>query len=257
MKKLTSLIVAAAVLALALPALAGKGNADNPGIIPPKAKSHGKTYGEWSVAWWQWLYSIPLAQNPANDTTGEFAGVGQEGPVWFLAGSFSGGEFTRNIIVPPGKSLFFPLINYSAWYPEDLAWIPDWLVAGGVDISGMTDEEIIVAGAQYFIDNSTITKVTIDGKRVKHLEAYRAAAPGLFPVSDELLLDFGLSPGVHMVSSDGYWLMLAPLSRGDHVIEVEVGAFEGEEGAFNLKITYNISVGNDCRHRRCDSDDEP
>jgi hypothetical protein len=240
MKKVTAMIVAAALAAL-LPAMAGKGNADNPGVIPPQAKSHGQSYAEWSVTWWQWLYSIPMAQNPANDPTGEFAGVKQEGPVWFLGGSLFGGDTTRNMIVPPGKALFLPLINYSAWYPEDLTWIPDWLVAGGVDISGMTDEEIIVAGAKYFIDNSTITKVTIDGKEVKNLAAYRAAAPGLFPVSDELLLDFGLAPGVHMVSSDGYWLMLAPLSKGDHQITVQASAFDW----FALNLTYNITVGND------------
>ena len=56
----------------------------NPGILPINSTSHGKTYGEWTAAWWQWALSIPAERNPffPLDPTGEFCGEGQSGPVW-------------------------------------------------------------------------------------------------------------------------------------------------------------------------------
>jgi len=89
----------------------GQGNAGNPGILPPQSHPQGKTYGEWAVAWWQWALSIPEAQSPVADATGEFAGVGQSGPVWFLAGTF-GNSAERTVTVPAGKSIFMPVHNW-------------------------------------------------------------------------------------------------------------------------------------------------
>src|SRR5262249_5180929 len=107
--------VSFAVWALAcgvLPAAAqagGEGN-PNPGVLPPQSNAHGMSYAQWGDRWWLWNYSIPLPFNPVQDTTGAYAGVGQSGPVWFLAGT-SGGNVVRTIVVPPGKSLFFPIVN--------------------------------------------------------------------------------------------------------------------------------------------------
>ena len=44
------LLSCAAVLTLPIPALAGKGNQVNPGVIPPQASPHGHSYGEWAAA---------------------------------------------------------------------------------------------------------------------------------------------------------------------------------------------------------------
>jgi hypothetical protein len=38
--------------------------------------------------------------------------VGQRGPVWLLAGTFSGGSATRSCSIPQGEWLFFPVVNY-------------------------------------------------------------------------------------------------------------------------------------------------
>jgi hypothetical protein len=59
----------------------------------------------------QWSLSIPTDVNPVLDQTGEFCMVGQQGPVWFLAGTFFGGTVTRSCTVPEGTTLFFPVIN--------------------------------------------------------------------------------------------------------------------------------------------------
>src|SRR5262245_48114767 len=57
-----------------------------PGVLPPE--QFQERYAHLAGQWWQWAYSIPLARNPVVDTTGAFAAEGQQGHVWFLAGSF-------------------------------------------------------------------------------------------------------------------------------------------------------------------------
>jgi hypothetical protein len=58
----------------------------NPGVLRPQSHPFGRTYGEWSNAWWQWALSIsttPDNNNPLLDPTGASCGNGQSGPVWF------------------------------------------------------------------------------------------------------------------------------------------------------------------------------
>jgi hypothetical protein len=97
---------------------------DNPGIVPPNARVHGKTYAEWAAAWWQWLWSAPVDVNPGLDETGEFVTWGQSGSVWFIAPNY-GGVNERWATIPPGKMLFVDIL---AWFfspvigdPEDEA----------------------------------------------------------------------------------------------------------------------------------------
>jgi hypothetical protein len=76
---------------------------------------HGKTYGEWSAAWWQWALAGPEGKNAVKDTTGEFCDDNQpRGPVWFLAGSFGLTGVERRCTIPRQRALFYPLIN-SFW----------------------------------------------------------------------------------------------------------------------------------------------
>ena len=76
--------------------------------------------GGLTATWWQWLYTVPLPENPGFDTTGEYAFENQPfDDLIFLAGTFSQqtvendvyGEATRSITVERGTAFFFPLIN--------------------------------------------------------------------------------------------------------------------------------------------------
>ena len=108
------------LLATALPALAGKGNAGNPGILPPQSHAYGKTYAEWSVKWWQWVFSLPATNSPILDT-GDCS-AGQSGPVWFLASTFGCTTTTRSCTIPAGVALFFPI----AWGAADNTDCPSY-----------------------------------------------------------------------------------------------------------------------------------
>ena len=152
-----ALLVTAILLSGAgLSARAGIGNKDNPRIFPPRSNPYGKTYSKWAAAWWHWVYSIPAAQNPVIDSTGEFSQVGQSGPVFFLAGNF-GSSSVRECTVPAGKALLFALLN-APWvqFPTD----PPFTISELRDILSPS------------MDNPTLT-CEIDGKAVGNLLDYR------------------------------------------------------------------------------------
>ena len=54
-------------------------------VVPPNAIVAGRSYGDWSAAWWQWALSNPVASNPLFDHG--TCGQGQSGAVFFLGGS--------------------------------------------------------------------------------------------------------------------------------------------------------------------------
>src|SRR5690242_17902424 len=74
----------------------GVSKASAQSVIPVTHVYAGRTYSDWSAAWWQWALSIPVHDpanpsqilNPLFDDTGAECGVQQSGPVFFLGGKF-------------------------------------------------------------------------------------------------------------------------------------------------------------------------
>ena len=220
-------------------AQAGAGAAGNPRILPPGASPYGSTYGEWSVKWWQWVFSLPATNSPIADT-GDCS-AGQSGPVWFLAGAFVSTPLTRTCTVPAGKALFFPIMN--AW--ADNTWCPDWTT--------YTVDEL-VGFVQWYMENAGALACTIDGRPVTGLgnaatSPYRVG-PQVFSYTlapEDNIFANGLGPlwGVDLsciadgttvapAAEDGVYLMVAPLSAGQHTIRFTVEGF--------LDITYDLTV---------------
>ena len=77
-----------------LVATGGMASAQKPAhVAPPQAHPHGQTYSEWAADWWYcWGLSQPTPVNPLINPTGAQCASGQTGNVWFLAGSFGGGD---------------------------------------------------------------------------------------------------------------------------------------------------------------------
>ena len=89
------------------------------------SKIYDKTYGEWTVKWWQWALGTPASSNPVIDETGRNWNNNQPAPnVWFLAGNFgdvSNNFPHRSVKMPAGRSLLLPVLNCEAnslEYPE-------------------------------------------------------------------------------------------------------------------------------------------
>lgn len=217
------------------PAAAG-GNA-NSAVLPVTSKPYGLTYGEWSARQWQWLFSMPADEHPLTDTAP--AETNQSGKVWFLGGTFTSteiggvvvGQADRTITVPAGTALFFPILDVES---------------SDVEGNGETEAELRAASAALadLIDPDNLF-LEIDGKQVTSLAKYRVQSP-LFtigPLPDGNLL--GLPEGTtgHSVS-DGYFVMLRPLSVGTHTLHfggfVDLTSIGGP--LFALDIQYAVTV---------------
>jgi hypothetical protein len=219
-------IVAASVAISALPTYAQM--FDNR-VFAPQTKPFGKTYVQWTSAWWNWAVQFPVAVNPLLDDTGANGALGQSGPVWFLAGNF-GGTTVRSLRIPADTALFFPIVNSIFWVPED----------------GATEAEVR-ALANANVNGATIVECFIDGKPVKNLSQFRFQSPTggfvLHVADGSLLTDFGYSAGDRNPAvTDGFWVMVKPLSSGRHTIRFH-GVF-GDPMApdFEVDVTYNLRV---------------
>jgi hypothetical protein len=233
-KGLMPALLAISILSLGVAsvALAGGGNQGNPGVLPPQSNPYGKSYGAWGAEWWKWVYSTPAAKNPIQDTAGEFGSLNQSGPVWFLAGTF-GTTAERTLSIPSGKGIFFPIFNIFNDYPcPDSAFQP---------APGQTLEEFLAAGAAAFIDQATALVVQVDGVELKNPFNYRAASHLVTFTADPswVTLDPCVTGTPQVGVSDGYWVMLAPLPKGEHTIHIYAAAGPG----FNLDVTYHLTVG--------------
>jgi hypothetical protein len=214
------LALAALLIALLIPAGLAVASDPNPGVAPPNSHPHGKSYGEWSAAWWQWFLKIPTSSHPGLDTTGQFCAEGQSGNVFFLAANSATDPVPCT--VRTGTSIFLAIVNAECSTVE----APPFF--------GSTEAELR-ACAKCFADRivPSSLQVTVDGQALTDLPRYRADSPLFsfdFPADNIYGIPNG--PGTGQAVSDGYWIYLHPLSAGEHTI-----SFSG---------SFNFPTGNEC-----------
>ncbi len=172
----------------------------------------GKTYREWTIAWFRWAYGQPKDRSPVLDTTGKHAAEAQSGPVWFLGGNF-GGTMKRQLTVPAGRPIFSVVLN-----------------------SFGTSE----ASNRKNMDAARDLEVTLDGKSIGDVTKMRVASGSFeFTGPEKGAAVHPALAGTRTWVMDGYWFMLRPLPPGEHTVRVR-GRLEG--GSFELDITYQVKV---------------
>lgn len=203
-------------------------------IFSPDSKPYGLSLDDWSVKWWQWIMKIAKNQNPTLDESGKNCNVNQENNnVWFLAGRSAPGKSERNCEIPSEMSIFLPLNNYECnfWENPDIKTIDELLSCPSISL-GPAD--------------SIILKLKIDDKEIdqKELKKYRFATSD-FQISIPKDDIFGIKEfGNTTASSDGYWVMIKPLSSGKHTISFFGGALGNiqDPTIWWNEITYNLVV---------------
>lgn len=85
--------------------------------LPVDAAVAGMSQPELTRQWWQWAGSFDADKSPVADVTGERCGAGQEGPVWFLAGTYGSRPTHRTCRMPAGKYVFFRSSTISSCPP--------------------------------------------------------------------------------------------------------------------------------------------
>jgi hypothetical protein len=190
---------------------------------PQQPRPHGQSYPAWAADWWTWALSQPVETNPVLDTTGEQCAVGQNGRVWFLAGSFSSDPVTRQCSVRAGTGLLIPVINefYCA-----LASDPEEQQTEAYARSQVADVEDTASGLSLTVDGRPVSRLTYEESEVFSVVL---PADNIFGLPEGTLLD----PCVDA----GYYALVPPLSVGEHTLRIE-----GTFGTFTVDVTYHITV---------------
>ena len=213
----------------------------NSQVVQPNTDEFGNSYGEWSARWWQWLVSIPAATNP-NLTPGNVdCTLGQSGQVWFLGGSFGDKpSYTRSCTIDSGKDLL--VTPLTALFGE-LGPTPESDCPNGPDDCNPTQLRSSAAEGQ---DDPQLLEVRVDNAQVKNVDQYRVTSPvfsAFFP--EKAILPDSIVPGGTVphgshgpLISDGYFVLLKPLSPGSHTIHLKGVANNG----FAVEVTYRLTV---------------
>jgi hypothetical protein len=213
----------------------------NSQVVQPNSNEFGNTYGEWSARWWQWLVSIPAATNP-NLTSGIVdCTLGQSGQVWFLGGSFGDKpSYTRSCTIESGKDLL--VTPLTALFGE-LGPTPESDCPNGPNAC---DPTLLRSSAAEGQDDPQLLEVRVDNAQVKNVDQYRVTSPvfsAFFPenaiLPDSIVPGGTVPQGSHgPLISDGYFVLLKPLSPGPHTIHLKGVS----NGGFTVEVTYHLTV---------------
>lgn len=236
------MIAAVLVLGFVSHDLAGDGLAKgnpNPKVLPIHSVVNGKTYGEWAAAWWQWAFSIPADRSPLIDDSGDFCGEGQSGPVWFYASNF-GWDAEKYCTVPAGKKIFMPV--YMWIFGESV-----WDCGATSDPYVECDVETLRAMAAENVLAADVLEVSIDGVPLQSIADYRALSPEPFTITYPEGSVTGVDAGDYYPNvTDGFWLMLTPLTPGEHTIRTYVYAPDTPyAGTIEYEVITHLTVVDD------------
>jgi hypothetical protein len=196
-------------------------------VVQPTEKYAGKTYGQWSVAWWQW--AAAAVPSPVTDPTGADCAVGQRGPVWFLAGT-TGGTATRSCTIPSGKGILFPVINGEC-----------------STVEGTPEADLAACATGQIDDFVTETSASVDGTAIDlgppgpNARFRFTSHPLVFPITFASGNGFGVPAGTGKAAADGYWVLVKPLTVGSHTIDFH-GTLVAGDFTFETGAHYNLTV---------------
>ena len=210
-------------------------------------KMHGKTYGEWSAKWWQWVRSIPDPDGHSNPLTSSGkvdCSIGQSGPVFFLAGTTGSAPVVRECTVPAGKKLLVSPLNFM-FFNEPTDPPPPLTVAEKRELLESIFNDTIPGPLN---SRACHLAVTVDGVSI-----VSAAVPIARTQSPAFRIEigehdvFGSTAGTvdEAAVSDGFWVLLR-LPRGQHTLHVQ-GALCDENTnkpltGFQQDYTYHLRV---------------
>jgi hypothetical protein len=207
--------------------------------LPVGASVDGKTTSAYIEDWWNWVGQFSAPDNPFTDTTGIDAVKHQAGPVFFIAGQ-SGFEdhapVTRDFDLPAGRFLLVPIVNALVANGPDPGY-PDTKTESDALTPGATDESSLLA--------------SIDGVDVPNPASYIQRSGTNFTLNLTDNNPIGFPAGTYTdANSSGFWLLLPPLSPGDHTLNfggsVNALTTPGPNGitfpAYSINVTDRLHV---------------
>jgi hypothetical protein len=221
------LVVLAAAILVGASGAPSAASAKKANVFPPTAHPFGASYGEWQARWFEWLIEIPAPTNPQFDETGALCGVGQSGPVWFLAPVVRTGTTTRACTIPKGTGIGVLGIGNECSNIEP----PPFFGATEAEL-----RECAAFGYETFFEGVTAS-IIVDGIVVSDLDRYRMQTP-LFSYTLPVDNIYGLPPGeATKAISDGQIAIVRPLSPGAHTVVTHIDAPFG-----TIDVVYHITI---------------
>ncbi|EKE76621.1 hypothetical protein [Gallaecimonas xiamenensis] len=217
--------ICARVCALLLALLSFCTHALDDGILPPLMRVGEVSQSQYAVAWWQWQKSVPGPASPFSDMTGLRCDYSQSGPVWFLASAPNDHKVERYCNVPAGKYLFVPVMSQLA--------APNY------------ENEFECPAVQQAVaikwPQVKTLSLELDGHDLGSLAAFRQKARSCFDLLGSVSRD-RLPPKIYPSATEGYWVMLRPLSPGEHSLKIRSRylADSGQELVQDIDYTINI-----------------
>lgn len=189
-------------------------------------KPYGLTYGQWTVKWWQWIWSIPDSNSPLKDIDGKNATINQpEKDVFFLCGTWATEKMinipNRSVSIPSNRSILFPIINCEA---------------NPIEYPNLKTDEDIINHVVNDEDTIVLKNVFVENKPIP-IQRVRSD-PLIFPLKLPDKSNFTNFIDTK-ASADGYWLFLKPLKVGKYKINL-AGACE--LGRLNTAANYEVNI---------------
>lgn len=199
-------------------------------VVPINGQVGGLTYGQLSEQWWQRAFALTADQfgTCANEPSGQ---------VFFLGENAGSTGATGSCTVPAGKFIMFPVFNTEWSQAEALATNSQ---TGACFVNGVNGKPITGTDFKALSDCAKTQafkalpsaggtlEADVDGQTLPNLTDFRAPSPPpLFTFTAVEGNPFGLCPAdgscplTTMGASDGFWIILNPLSAGEHTIHAK------------------------------------
>lgn len=210
---------------------------DSGELIGATTRAKSRAYQRLAKGWLRWVFSQPWSTGPVNDPTGAQCGNEQSGGVWYLAGT-PGGPATRECTIPSHTPLFMPLDNV-------------WVLPSQEEIDGAGGLDVITPQVAAYFESlrgdACAISLRVDGvEQVTDLtmadEQLWTAVPRPFPVYHDADNFSGRSEGVYPAYTAGHFALLAPLTPGDHTVELSASLCYMGSVYFQTSVDWTLHV---------------
>ena len=192
----------------------------------------------WAAKWWQWYVSVPKTHSPnnldyPNHIQNQTCSVLQDSssPVFFLFTPYVEEKVAdRTCDIPQGKAILIPIVS------------------GEMDTGDPTLRENSTKGlidsASSGNDNAVIS-VKLDDIPLdfNHDQKNRILTnPFEINLPEHNIWEEKEKPGKYTGVAEGYYLLLKPLSIGNHTLYYEAGTGEPNPNQYAQSVTYHLNV---------------
>ena len=201
----------------------------SPDIFSTDSVPYGIHYADWLARAWQWSVGIPSNIHPFHNYTPDKCTIHQSGPVWFLPAVPEGkGTVTQSCTVPAGKAIAFDIESGECDF-------------GVREIK--TDQALVSCAGKGNLPQYITLQASIDGVPIPNLKQFRVQS-NFFNLTIPPNNIYEADPGTYKAISSGYFIILKPLSSGEHIVKYADQINNPLERQYNhaKSVTYNLHI---------------